>query len=90
VEVHNDINPFQDFVVGFSSDSANGGADFDIVPKSGTLNRRGAEPTSLAVSRMWERSLHVRDWTILLLECLLVFSYYSRPYANLDDQIKNA
>jgi hypothetical protein len=49
VEVHNDINPFQDFIVGFSGDSANGGADFDVVPKSGTLNRRGAEPTGLQV-----------------------------------------
>jgi len=50
LEVKNDINPFQDFIVGFSGDSANGGADFDVVPKSGTLNRRNGEPTGLAIT----------------------------------------
>ena len=36
--------------MGFSEDSANGGADYQVTPMSGTLQRRGSDPTPLMVT----------------------------------------
>mmetsp|Transcript_13521 Transcript_13521/g.32030 ORF Transcript_13521/g.32030 Transcript_13521/m.32030 type:complete len:359 (+) Transcript_13521:76-1152(+) len=50
ISVQNDLISFQDFVVGFSPDSVNGGADFAVSPLSGELNGRRGEPTTLSVT----------------------------------------
>ena len=49
VKVFNDINPYQDFKVGFSSDTPDGAEDWQVAPLSGELNRRGGDPTELSV-----------------------------------------
>eukprot|EP00616_Rhizochromulina_sp_CCMP1243_P016506 CAMPEP_0118970330 /NCGR_PEP_ID=MMETSP1173-20130426/7243_1 /TAXON_ID=1034831 /ORGANISM="Rhizochromulina marina cf, Strain CCMP1243" /LENGTH=354 /DNA_ID=CAMNT_0006919681 /DNA_START=46 /DNA_END=1110 /DNA_ORIENTATION=+ len=48
IEVHNDIMSYEDFVVGFSDDSA--ADDFQVTPLSGQLNRRGGDPAVLSVT----------------------------------------
>jgi len=49
IKVENDVISYEDFVVGFSAESDNGGADFQVTPLSGELNRRGGDPTELNV-----------------------------------------
>lgn len=46
----NDVMGYEDFVVGFSDDSDNGGADFQISPISGTLNGRRGDPTPIMIT----------------------------------------
>jgi len=49
IKVENDVMTYEEFVVGFTADSDNGGGDFQVTPLSGELNRRGGEPTELNV-----------------------------------------
>lgn len=50
ISVKNDVISFEEFVVGFSDDSVNGGADYQVKPLSGELNGRRGDPTPLSVT----------------------------------------
>lgn len=47
IQVKNDVMSYEDFVVGFSDDTDP--ADWQVTPVSGTLNRRGGDPTTLSI-----------------------------------------
>ncbi len=50
IKQENDVMGYEDFVVGFSSDSDNGGGDFEVKPLSGTLNGRRGDPTPFSIT----------------------------------------
>jgi len=49
IKVENDAMTYEEFKVGFSADSENGGSDWQVSPLSGELNRRGGDPQILSL-----------------------------------------